>query len=66
MNACVLGCVVHRGTSRGLATAKEKLVKKHTTDYSKFDSLMQQQKEEEDEEEAPGDRKPFHEPSRKL
>ena len=26
-------------------------MKKHTTDYSKFDSLMQQQKEEEDEEE---------------
>ena len=32
--------------------AKEKLVKKHTTDYSKFDALMQQQKEEEDEEEV--------------
>eukprot|EP00439_Symbiodinium_sp_Y106_P016660 s2521_g2.t1 len=30
---------------------QDKLVKKHTTDYSKFDSLMQQQKEEEDEEE---------------
>ena len=27
-------------------------MKKHTTDYSKFDALMQQQKEEEDEEEA--------------
>lgn len=34
---------------------QEKLVKKHTTDYSKFDSLMQQQKEEEDEEEAAND-----------
>jgi hypothetical protein len=31
---------------------QEKLVKKHTTDYSKFDSLVQQQKDEEDEEEA--------------
>ena len=27
-------------------------MKKHTTDYSKFDSLVQQQKDEEDEEEA--------------
>ena len=26
-------------------------MKKHTTDYSKFDSLVQQQKDEEDEEE---------------
>ncbi|CAJ1398752.1 unnamed protein product [Effrenium voratum] len=34
---------------------QEKLVKKHTTDYSKFDALMQQQKEEEDEEEAAND-----------
>lgn len=31
---------------------QEKLVKKHTTDYSKWDSLVQQQKDEEDEEEA--------------
>ena len=30
---------------------EEKLVKKHTTDYSKFDSLVQQQQDEEDEEE---------------
>lgn len=34
---------------------QEKLVKKHTTDYSKFDSLVQQQKDEEDEEEAAND-----------
>ena len=34
---------------------QEKLLKKHSTDYSKFDSLLQQQKDEEDEEEAAND-----------
>eukprot|EP00931_Biecheleriopsis_adriatica_P084550 TRINITY_DN5843_c0_g1_i1.p1 TRINITY_DN5843_c0_g1~~TRINITY_DN5843_c0_g1_i1.p1 ORF type:complete len:1099 (-),score=230.09 TRINITY_DN5843_c0_g1_i1:243-3326(-) len=34
---------------------QEKLVKKHTTDYTKFDALTKQQQEEEDEEEAAND-----------
>ncbi|CAE8640948.1 unnamed protein product, partial [Polarella glacialis] len=34
---------------------QEKLVKKHTTDYTKFDALLKQQQEEEEEDEAAND-----------
>jgi len=34
---------------------QEKLMKKHTTDYSKFDALTKQQQDEEDEEDAEND-----------